>query len=367
MGMDKKGKNEGIKVMRNVLKKIFLILPVAVVLYGCAGAPLPDVVWPEPPEEPRVKYVRSYGGQADFKKSNIAADILLGAGASATLVKPMGVHVSKEGKIYVTDTAVADIQVWDPENKKATTFAAKGAKEFYKPISVATDKEGRIFVTDSQGDRVVVFDKDYKIESYLEPEEPFKQPSGIAANEATNRLYVTDTHKHDITVFELDSLKYLKTIGKRGSEEGEFNFPSHITTDHDGNLYVVDTMNARVQIFDPDGNFLSAFGQFGDAPGMFARPKGIAVDSEGHIYVVDAAFNNVQIFDREGQVLLAFAGFGGGRGELILPAGMAIDDKDFIYVVDQWNERVQVFEYLGEKHRAREAAAEGEGKKKKKK
>ena len=57
--------------------------------------------------------------------------------------------------------------------------------------------------------------------------------------------------------------------------------------DKDGNVYVTDTMNNRVEIFDADGKFISTFGKNGDGPGYFARPKGIAVDSDGHIWVAD--------------------------------------------------------------------------------
>lgn len=349
--------------MKSMFKKIFFAIAIPLIIYGCAAPPLPDVVWPEPPSKPRVKFVKSYHGGTDFKKTNIAANVLLGAEAASGLTKPMGVHVSDDGRIFVTDTAAADIHVWDPVNEEATTFILQGAKYFYKPIALATDSQGRMFVSDSQGDRVAVFDKDFKLLSYLAPEEEFKQPSGIAVSEETDRLYVTDTHNHNIKVFELSTLEYITTIGKRGKEEGQFNFPSHIAADENGSLYVVDTMNARVQIFDSEGNFLRGFGEFGDIPGMFARPKGISIDSEGHIYVVDAAFNNVQIFDSEGQVLMSFARYGSGRGELILPAGIHIDDDDYIYVVDQWNERVQKYEYLGEKHDAREAAAAAGSKK----
>ncbi|MBI5587949.1 MAG: SMP-30/gluconolactonase/LRE family protein [Deltaproteobacteria bacterium] len=343
--------------MKTTLKKILLTLAVPVILYGCAGAPLPDLYWPEPPDVPRIKYIRDYRGGNDFKSGSGAADILLGAEGGAVLKKPMSVHVSGDGKIFVTDTAASDVFLWDPEKLTATTLASMGAKLFYKPIGVATDDNGRIFITDSQTDKVTVLSKTGAIEATLQPQVPFKQPTGIAADKVRKKLYVTDTHNHYIVVFDLDTLKYIKTIGKRGKEEGDFNFPSHIAVGPKGYLYVSDTMNGRIQIFDADGKFVRAFGQFGDSPGMFARPKGVGVDSEGHIYVVDSAFNNVQIFDEEGQILMAFASYGSDRGQMVLPAGIAIDQNDFVYVVDSWNRRVEVFEYLGEKYKARLAAA----------
>lgn len=339
--------------MKKTVQKILAAIFLPVALYGCASAPLPDLVWPGPPDEPKIKYVRDYRGTLDFTQSSIAADILLGKEGSNNMKKPMGVYTDANGKIFVTDTASSDVFVFDPANKKATTIAAMGSRVFYKPIGVTADWQGRIFVADSQVDKVTVLDSNAAVIAYLNPEVPFKQPTGIIADNVNKKLYVTDTHTHDIRVFDLNDLKYIKTIGKRGKEEGEFNFPSHITVDNKGNLYVVDTMNGRVQIFDTDGKFIKAFGQFGDAPGMFARPKGIGVDSEGHIYVVDAAFNNVQIFDNEGNVLLTFAAYGSDRGQMILPSGLSIDKDDFIYVVDSWNRRIEVFEYMGEKHKAR--------------
>jgi DNA-binding beta-propeller fold protein YncE len=351
--------------MKTTFKKILLALIVPAVLYGCAGAPLPDLYWPEPPDPPRIKYIRDYRGGADFKTTSSASDILLGGEGATMLKKPMSVHASIDGKIFVTDTAAADVFVWDTVNKTATTLGAMGAKIFYKPIGVATDDKGRIFVSDSQTDKVTVLDKAGAVETTLEPKIPFKQPTGVATDITRKKLYVTDTHNHSIVVFDLDTLKYIKTIGKRGKEEGDFNFPSHIAVGPKGNLYVADTMNGRVEIFDAEGKFIRAFGQFGDSPGMFARPKGVSVDSEGHIYVVDSAFNNVQIFDEEGQILMAFASYGSDRGQMVLPAGIAIDKDDYIYVVDSWNRRVEAFEYMGEKYKARLASTQPQEKTKK--
>ena len=112
----------------------------------------------------------------------------------------------------------------------------------------------------------------------------------------------------------------VRTIGKRGGEPGEFNFPTNLFVDTQGRLYVADTLNFRIQIFDPDGKLLSAFGTLGDTPGSLNRPKGVGVDSEGHIYVADTSFNNFQIFDQNGQLLL-FVGAVGQRARRVLPAG----------------------------------------------
>ncbi|MBW7957216.1 MAG: 6-bladed beta-propeller [Deltaproteobacteria bacterium] len=352
--------------MSRFARKLLFVLAGAIILYGCAPKnPHSDIVWPEPPDQPRIKYVKTHRGTADFSKGGVAASLILGEASGTNLSKPMGVHVDRHGKVFVTDTARSDVFVFDTKNSKVYTLGDMGIKMFYKPISIVTDDSDRMFVSDSQLDTVTALAPDGKVIQTLRPEVPFQQPTGLAVDNNKKRLYVIDTHTHDIRVFDLETLKHIDTIGKRGKEEGEFNFPSYIAVDQTtSNIYVVDTMNGRVQIFDSEGKFIRAFGQFGDSPGMFARPRGVAVSSEGHLYVVDAAFNNVQIFNTEGRILLGFSGYGSGRGAMILPAGIAIDNEDYIYVVDSWNSRVTVFEFLGEKSKAREAAAAQSKKKK---
>lgn len=340
--------------MKHAFRNAVFALLLSLMAYGCAGKPLPDLIWPEPPDTPRVKFIRYYSGFNDFRRRNILVDAFLGVEGSPALLKPMSVHVDASGKIFVSDTAAADIFVFDPGRQETTSLGRIGVRGIFKPIGIATDPAtGRIFFADSAGNKLYAIQADGAFIDTPDPPEPFKQPSGVAVDTLNKKLYVTDTQNHNIKVFNLDTLKYERTLGGRGKEEGQFNFPSHITVDGKGRLYVTDTMNGRIQVFDADGKFLRTFGELGDAPGMFARPKGVAVDSEGHIYVVDAAFNNVQIFDEEGKVLMYFSSFGGDRGQLTLPAGIAVDKDDYIYVADSWNRRVAVYEYLGEKSKAR--------------
>jgi DNA-binding beta-propeller fold protein YncE len=119
--------------------------------------------------------------------------------------------------------------------------------------------------------------------------------------------------------------KEIRRFGSKGSKEGEFFLPSNLAVDPDGNVYVSDTGNTRVEKFDSHGKFVKQFGAIGDKPGTFTRPKGIALDQKRRLYVVDAAFENVQLFDPEGQMLLFFGTSGAMPGNFCLPAKIAVD------------------------------------------
>jgi DNA-binding beta-propeller fold protein YncE len=341
----------GIEIMRYV-KGIFLLV-VLVALSSCAP-PVSVIYWPLPPAQPRIKFQKSITGAAGFFGVS-AADMLLGSSPLAgSFVKPLNVYIDHNDTLYMTDTGSGQVLIFDVKAKKAVPLTTYGRSVFVKPVGVVVDDEGTIYVSDSQIDKIFLFDVDRKFVKAYGMNGEFKQPAGLALDNKRKRLYVVDTHQHKVLVLDKDTGKEIMTIGVRGNRAGQFNFPSYVTLNPKGNVFVVDTMNGRVQEFDPKGRFVRMWGKLGDAPGMFARPKGIGMDSEGHVYVVDAAFNNIQIFSEEGEILMAFGEYGIGRGEQILPAGLAIDSEDRIYVIDQWNQRINVYEFMGEKYRARQ-------------
>lgn len=310
-----------------------------------------ELVWPQPPDEPRIKWVGWIRGEKDVVGETVKDWLMRSVGgdeADILLSRPYNVFASK-GKVYVADTGGSKVAIYDMINKKAHYIGKKpGIGGLNKPIGVVVDQEGNIYVTDSAQDRVIVYNQNGDYKYTLNKRGQFKQPTGIAINESLGRIYIVDTHKHNVTVMDKNG-DILFEFGQRGSNDGEFNYPGNIYVDKHGMVYVSDTLNFRVQIFDPDGKFIKQIGSIGDTPGRLARPKGVAVDSDGNIYIVDAAFNNVQIFDKEGNLLLFFSSMGIGPGKLWLPAGIYIDEKDTIYIADQLNRRIVIFQYLSQK------------------
>jgi DNA-binding beta-propeller fold protein YncE len=117
----------------------------------------------------------------------------------------------------------------------------------------------------------------------------------------------------------------IRRISKLGAGRDELFLPTNIAVGADGEVYVSDTGNFRVQKFDSRGRHLRRFGRLGKRFGQFVRPKGIALDREGRLYAVDAASEVVQIFDPEGQLLVFFGGEGNDPGGLNLPAKVVVD------------------------------------------
>jgi sugar lactone lactonase YvrE len=114
----------------------------------------------------------------------------------------------------------------------------------------------------------------------------------------------------------------------------------------DGNLFVTDALNFRIQVFSPEGKFLRKFGEVGDGSGNFAAPKGVAADRRRHVYVADALLDAVQAFGDDGQLLLGFGEQGMKAGQFWMPNGLFINDADVLYVADAYNQRVQRFQLL---------------------
>jgi len=302
-----------------------------------------------PPEQPRIRYIKSWRGQMNFKKRSDFKDALLGIDHQGLyLAKPYGVAVNADGsRMYVTDAKLRGVVVFDMKKEQVYMLKTDAMGGLASPVEVRVDSKGRIYVTDSFGGKLMVYKPNGETLRTLGRADGMKRPTGLALDEAHNRIYVSDVVSHQIMVYDFDG-HFIKRFSERGSDPGYLNFPNNLAVDKDGKIYVTDSGNFRVQIFSPEGEYLSGFGKLGDGFGAFARPKGIAVDSDNHVYVLDAAFGNYQIFNNAGQLLLFVGTVGRGPGMFWLPAGMYIDNNDKIYVVDSLNKRVQVFQYIKE-------------------
>ena len=335
------------------------------------------LVWPSPPNIARVRWVDYFAGAkidytqaADTKPKATWMDRLAG-GQSQTekfnpkdfpfqLIGPYGIAVDSKGLVYVADQRVGAVFIFNPETRE-TQLIRNGFEAHFGWINgLAIDDDDRLFVSDGKMHRVMIFNAKHEIESQIT--EGLQDPVGLALDTTNRFLYVVDTQQDQVIVYDADSLKLLRRIGTGGRNHflttpGDFGAPQGVAVDKDGDVYVTDTLNNRVEIFDADGNFISLFGKNGDGPGSFARPKGIAVDSDGHIWVADEMQDRLQVFSREGQ-LLTYIGQGHGElpGQFKALVGVAIDKQNRVFTAEQLPGRLQVFRYVTNDEAAAEKA-----------
>ncbi len=167
------------------------------------------------------------------------------------------------------------------------------------------------------------------------------EPRGLAAD-ARGNLYVVDTKNHRIQVFDTGG-QFVRQLGSQGSQDGQFKEPCGLAVDLEGHLWVADTWNHRIVHIGPDGKFLGAFGG-GDR--AFFGPRAI-VASSGVLYVADTGNKRIVRFDRKGNFLSQWGGDGTGPRQFIEPVGLAADPSGKIWVADTGNHRVQVFDSEG--------------------
>ena len=333
------------------------------------------LVWPSPPNIARVRWLDYFAGsKIDYPPAAAAKvkatwmDRLAGGQSDAEkvnpktypfqLIGPYGIATDSKGMIYVADQRVGAIFIFDPQTRD-TQMIRNGLEAHFGWINgLAVDDDDRLFVSDGKMHRVIIFNPKHEVENQIT--EGLQDPVGLAIDTVNRFLYVVDTQQDQVIVYDADSLKLLRRIGTGGKNHylttpGDFGAPQCVAVDKDGNVYVTDTLNDRVEIFDADGAFISTFGKAGDGPGYFARPKGIAVDSDGHIWVADEMQDRLQVFNRDGQ-LLTYIGMGHGElpGQFKALVGVAIDKQNRVFTTEQYPGRLQVFHYVTDA----EAAAE---------
>lgn len=136
--------------------------------------------------------------------------------------------------------------------------------------------------------------------------------------------------------------RYIKHFGGNGSADGLFSNPWGVEA-YQGEIYITDYGNNRIQVFDADGKFVRKFGGSGsNADGLFRNPEGICV-FYGEVFVCDYNGHQVQVFSTDGRFLRRWGSSGNGEGQLSGPIGVSVSEFGFVYVAESGNNRISVF------------------------
>jgi DNA-binding beta-propeller fold protein YncE len=205
------------------------------------------------------------------------------------------------GEVYVSDRPTGSIYVYDAQGTYLHAFAPPADTESWQPLGLAFDAAGNLYVTDigAVPHRVRVFDPSGKQIRVLGENEAMNFPNGVAID-PNGYVYVTDSNNGRLLVFDQAGSVVAK-VG-RGSGEGNLGLPRGVAVDAQGRVYVVDSSGQSVFVYGQyQGgterlDYLGTFGTEGIADGAFAYPNGIAVDGRGRLYVADSANDRVQLW-----------------------------------------------------------------------
>ena len=316
---------------------------------------------------------------------------------------PFGIGVDSAGNVYVADTFAYRVQKFDAggnfilmwgrdvqvggvtgfeiclaaETCKAGTNGS-GNGEFNLPHGVAIDGAGNVYVADSSNDRIQKFDTNGNYVgqwgSSGDNGGQFDQPNGVAVDDAGN-VYVADSFNNRMQKFtgagtfllawgydvvddgtssagfEICTPSDDCWAGITGTGDGQLHTPSGVAV-YGGRVYVADTFNNRVQVFDTNANYLDKWGSVGTGNGQFNTPYGITVDAAGNVYVADSNFfapdtnDRIQKFDAGGGYLGQWGSEGTGDGQFDMPTGVAVSGAG-VYVTEYEGHRIQRFSQMG--------------------
>ncbi|MEM8857752.1 MAG: flippase activity-associated protein Agl23 [Chloroflexota bacterium] len=278
-------------------------------------------------------------GERPFEPNLVAGQGILSA--------PRNVAVAANGNMYVADSGNHRIQVLDPAGAPIFSFGENGGGEgqFFEPWGVAVD-EGFVYVSDTWNNRVQKFTLEGQFVTMFgisgSPEDPttgggqFYGPRDILLG-PDNTLFVTDTGNHRVQMFDRDG-QFLSAIGGQGVRGGEFFEPVGLAVAPDGSIFVADTWNGRVQEFIMADQQIFPVNEFDveawDKSQSINNKPYITVDPVGNILITDPEGYRVIAFDRAGNYIGRFGTFTGNTSGFSLPNGIATDSQGQVYVTD---------------------------------
>ena len=268
------------------------------------------------------------------------------------LLAPRGIKVGPNGSIYVADSGNNRIQKFSADGDFVASWGG-----FTEPWDVAVASDGTIHVADTWNHSVQKLDAEgvagaswgafgqYGLED-VAGQGVFYGPRGIAIDRE-GYVYVADTGNKRIQVFDPDG-RFVRQWGGGGVQEGYLDEPVGIAFGPDNNVYVADTWNRRIQVFDESGTFLRQWPIEGWDTGFPEEKPYLTVDTRGHVYATDPGHYRVLVFDSQGNYQLSFGQYGSDERSFELPSGIAVADDGAIYVTDAKNGRVLVFVLSGQ-------------------
>ena len=261
-------------------------------------------------------------------------------------VTPSRIAVGDKGELFVTEHSERRYTILDAEGKRILTIGKPPFGDGL-PTGIATDGKGNVYVASGHGQTASA----HKVQKFNRQGEVVKSVGKLGANVGefnwpfgvqyyNHQVYVCDSYNRRVQVFDSD-LKFVRSFGTHGDGPGQLKYPRDIDFDTQGTMFILDSNKHLVIVFSENGQYLRHFGWEGQGEGELSHPRGLCVSGD-YVYVTELC-NRVSVFHTSGKFSHSFGKTGSGRDELRAPYGIAVDHDGFVFVCDKDNSRIQVF------------------------
>ena len=289
---------------------------------------------------------------------------------ASDLIIPVDVAVDSAGNVYVSDVIIGfTVRKYNSSGAFQGVLAGVSGvpyvtdnSHFNQPAGLAVDGSGNLYLGTYRGYRLMKLDASGAAQWTVGTPGVFGDDNyhfgdwwdgiGNVALDASDNVYVADTGNHRLQVYDGNG-SYVTTLGTYGSGHDQFNRPVGVDVGFNGNIYVADTDNHRIQVYNSSRAYVDTIGITGVAGAdnnHLDEPLGVTVDGNGNLYVADCQNHRVQVFNSSRSYVrtLGTAGESGTDfSRFSCPSDVAVDTVGRIYVADRWNQRVQVFDSNG--------------------
>lgn len=258
---------------------------------------------------------------------------------------PNGVAVDKSGNIYVADTGNHRVAVFSSSGRFQFAFGSKDKSKAQRlkkdqlllPLNVDVDDNNNIYVASSLAGKLSIFNSRGKFLRRV------MIPQLIQVAVDKNRIYASTARQ--VLILNLKG-KILKRLGSKGRKLGQFELPNGLAVDKKGNLFVSDSQNMRIQIFNKNGKLVGGRGappkDMNDSNRLFGLGLGLTLDDQENVYVADAFHHGIRVFSYDGEDYGSYGEQGSYDGQFNYPSDVVAMGGGLFAVADKWNDRVEV-------------------------
>ncbi|MDF2946593.1 MAG: repeat containing protein [Bacillales bacterium] len=255
---------------------------------------------------------------------------------------PIDLAVSNDGTVYVTDSDNHRIQIFKNNGEYIGKFGEFGDKknEFDYPVGVAVNSQNEVFVAELNNMRISVYDKKGKFLRFFDTKDKMNNekfgiiPTAMTIDSKDN-VYIIDKTDQTVKRFNKDGFLELR-FGGIGKGRGQFQYPLGIHVNKKGDIFVTDTGNNRIQVFDKSGKNILVTDK------KINTPSGIFADDKGLMYITDTTSNKIIIADQYESANFTLGVVGTSNESFYIPEGLEIKDN-YLYVADKGNSRIVIY------------------------